>query len=316
LTQAFLLHITLTFTSFLHIDIIFVMATSTISTTVLEQQTSRLNLTSDHPVPSGDIASQITFFQDPEDGAAPFNYVQTPPEGQPQRNFGSNTQKVEIQDIRGKESTHTVDTSGFAALPGIPSKLEYKDWEDDKIITETYYPEVEKLLLENLPGANRVLIFDHTIRRTTPGAHREPVTRAHIDQTGSASLARVKHHLPEEAEELVKGRVRIVNVWRPLRGPVRAFPLAMADSRTVGFNDLVAVEHRYPDRTGYTAGVRHRPAQKWWYWSGMKEDERILLQCFDSHGSQARVAHTAFVHPQSQPEDGRESIEVRALIFG
>ncbi len=48
----------------------------------------------------------------------------------------------------------------------------------------------------------------------------------------------------------------------------------------------------------------------------MKEDERVLLQCFDSHGSQARVAHTAFVHPESLPEDGRESIEVRALIFG
>ncbi len=37
----------------------------------------------------------------------------------------------------------------------------------------------------------------------------------------------------------------------------------MADSRTVGFNDLIAVEHRYPDRTGFTVGVRHRPAQRY-----------------------------------------------------
>lgn len=292
------------------------MASSTSSTTVIEQKTNRLNLTSEHPVPSGDTNADITFFLDPEDGATPFNFVNDPPAGQPQRNYGSVTSKVAIQDIRGKESIHSVDTSGFAALPNIPSQLTYKDWEDDKVITETYYPEVEKLLLDNLPGAHRVFIFDHTIRRTGSKTQREPVTRAHIDQTGQASLARVKHHLPAEAEELTKGRVRIINVWRPLKGPIRAFPLAMADSRTVGFNDLVAVEHRYPDRTGYTAGVRHRPAQKWWYWSGMKEDERILLQCFDSHGSQARVAHTAFVHPDSTPEDGRESIEVRALIFG
>jgi hypothetical protein len=292
------------------------MTSSIISTTVLDQQTNRLNLTSDHAVPSGDTAADIIFFNDPENGATAFNYVQEPPAGQPQRNYGADTQKVTIQDIRGKENTFSVDSSGFAALPNITSQLKYEDWEHDAVIKENYYPEVEQLLLNNLPGASRVLIFDHTIRCTTPGAHREPVTRAHIDQTAQASLNRVRHHLPEEADELIKGRVRIINVWRPLKGPIRAFPLAMADSRTVGFNDLTAVEHRYPDRTGWTAGVRHRAAQKWWYWSGMKENERILLQCFDSHGSQARVAHTAFKHPDSQPTDERESIEVRALIFG
>ncbi|XP_037038162.1 uncharacterized protein LOC119075726 [Bradysia coprophila] len=298
------------------------MASSPTTTTVLEQKTNSLKLTLDHPIPSGDTAAEITFFKDPEDGSTPFYYVYSPPEGQPQTNIGSETLKVTIQDIRGKESTFSVDSSGFVALENIPSKLVYEDWENDDIIKKNYYPEIEKLLLDNLIGANRVFIFDHTIRRTTPLPNtspadvRQPVMRAHIDQTGQATLNRVRYHLPEEADELLKGRVRIVNVWRPLKGPIRAFPLAMADSRTVGFNDLTAVEHRYPDRTGWTVGVRHRPAQKWWYWSGMKEHERILLQCFDSHGSQARVAHTAFEHPESLPEDGRESIEVRALIFG
>jgi len=285
------------------------------SLTVLEQQTNTLKLTLDHPVPSGDTTSEINFFKDPEDGSTPFSYVYDPPEGKPKQNYGTEAVKVVIQDIRGKESIFSVDSSGFAALSNNPSKLVYKDWENDAVIEEKYYPEVKKLLMDNLPGASRVLIFDHTIRRTV-GATRAPVLRAHIDQTGEASLKRVYRHLPEEANELVKGRVRIVNVWRPLKGPVRALPLAMADSRTVGFNDLTAVEHRYPDYTGWTVGVRYRPAQKWWYWSGMKEDERFLLQCFDSHGSQARGAHTAFVHPDSLPEDGRESIEVRALIFG
>jgi len=110
--------------------------------------------------------------------------------------------------------------------------------------------------------------------------------------------------------------VRIINVWRPLKGPVKAYPLAMADSKSVADKDLVPVEHRYPHVTGETAGVRHADGQQWWYWSGMGEQERILLQCFDNQGGKARVGHTAFVDPRSPEGEGRESIEVRALVFG
>lgn len=176
------------------------MVSSTTTTTVLK-----------HSVPSGDTAAEITFFKDPADGSIPFNYVYKPPEGQPQSNIGSEIVKVEIQDIRGKESTFSVDSSGFVALSNIPSKMVYKDWENDEIIKKNYYPEVEKLLLDNLTGANRVLIFDHTIRRTTPLDNtppediREPVKRAHIDQNERASHSRVRLHLPGEADELLKG---------------------------------------------------------------------------------------------------------------
>lgn len=185
------------------------MASSTTTTTVLEQKTHKLTL--DHPVPSGDTAAEIVFFKDPADGSTPFNYVYAPPEGQPQHNFGSEIVKVEIQDIRGKESTFSVDSAGFVALSNISSQLVYDDWQNDEIIKKNYYPEVEKLLLDNLTGANHVLIFDHTIRRTTPVANtppadtRGPVQRAHIDQTGEAALNRVRYHLPEEADELLIG---------------------------------------------------------------------------------------------------------------
>ena len=48
----------------------------------------------------------------------------------------------------------------------------------------------------------------------------------------------------------------------------------------------------------------------------MGNDERVLLQCFDSEKG-ARVPHSAFVDPRTRPgARGRESIEVRALVFG
>ena len=66
--------------------------------------------------------------------------------------------------------------------------------------------------------------------------------RVHIDQTYDASVKRVHYHLPDEAERLLKGRVRIINVWRPIQNPVAHKPLAVADWRTVDQQDLVPVE--------------------------------------------------------------------------
>jgi len=65
-----------------------------------------------------------------------------------------------------------------------------------------------------------VLIFDHTIRRQAKDERagvqlRGPVRRVHIDQSYAASEQRVTHHLPEEAEELLKKRFQIINVRQP-----------------------------------------------------------------------------------------------------
>jgi len=178
--------------------------------------------------------------------------------------------------------------------------------------------------LDNVPGSNRVFLFDHTIRRENPSAPRTPVTRVHIDQTRKSATQRVRHHLPEEADKLLNGRFRIINVWRPLNGPVQASPLGFASSSTLKDEDLIPIEHRYPDRTGETAGIKYSDSQKWYYLSGMRNDERLLLECFDSEASKpgskvqgGRVPHTAFRDPRTPAgAPGRESIEVRALVFG
>ena len=222
----------------------------------------------------------------------------------------------------GEEGQHTLDRDAFAVLQGV--KSQEKDFSDDKSIERNYYPEVERLLLEQIPGATKVVIFDHTIRRSNPNALREPVFRTHIDQTGSAARERVRRHVPEEAEELLKGRFRIINVWRPLNGPVLSSPLAFASSHTVRNEDVVPVEHRYPDRTGYTASILYNEEQRWNYLSGMTNEERILLECYDSAGEiegsgvqGGRVPHTAFKDPRTPTgAPGRESIEVRTLVFG
>lgn len=282
-------------------------------TRTMATQTSR--------VPSGDVHAKMAFYQAPADGSAPFNLIKEPLE----RNFETPTAPVFIHDVRGSEASLTLDHDAVAVISGVPPSAE-KDFTDDESIERNYYPEVEELLLKHVPGATRVVFFDHTIRRADPNAHRGPVLMAHIDQTAKSAALRVKKHLGDDAEELLKGRYRIINVWRPLNAnPVESFPLAFASSASVDNKDIIPVQHIYPSGyTGETAAVAYNEAQKWMYLSGMTGSERILLECFDTEALKegsavkgGRLPHTAFEHPGTRGDaEGRESIEVRALVFG
>ncbi|KAJ5684040.1 uncharacterized protein N7477_000385 [Penicillium maclennaniae] len=281
--------------------------------------------TSSDYIPRGPTTAELIFYAPPPDNSAPFNYVESPPPGQPQRNYLEVTKRVSLNDIRGHESQYNLDKDSFQALQGITSSATYSTFDSDDAVRSIYYPEVEQLLLSAIPGSHKIILFDHTIRRQKDGAPRQPVTRAHVDQTPRAAAERVKLHVtdPEEAEKLLAGRYRIVNVWRPLTvEPVQSAPLAFASAASVDGKDLVPVEHRYPHRTGETMGVQYNPGQQWLYWSGMTGDERLLLKCSDSKGLRDGdvaqwVPHTAFWDERT-PAGARvrESIEVRALVFG
>src|SRR5271156_5007511 len=64
-------------------------------------------------IPRGDVAATLNYYKAPEDGSIPFNYVEQPPEGQPQRNFGETVTQVTVHDIRGREDEYTLDKDAF-----------------------------------------------------------------------------------------------------------------------------------------------------------------------------------------------------------
>jgi len=275
-------------------------------------------------VPRGDVKASLNFYNPPADNSQPYNNIDPKPDMIP-RNYSDVTKETTLHDIRGHESEYTLDRDAFQVLQDVPPSDEPSDFKDEASIAKHYYPEVEKLLLNTIPGATRIHIFDHTIRRSEPGANRAPVNRVHIDQTARSVEKRVRNYFPDEADELLRGRYRIVNVWRPLnKNPVESNPLGFASSSTVVDGDVVPVEHRYPSGyLGETAAIRYNENQKWHYLSGMTGSERLLLECFDSAslkpGSKigGRVPHSAFTDPRTREDaEGRESIEVRALVFG
>jgi hypothetical protein len=250
----------------------------------------------------------------------PRNYACDPPAGVARTNASYEAHRLRILDARPVSSEFSLDREGFAILR---HRTSARDLRDDDDVRRTYYPEAEMLVRE-VTGADRVFIFDHTVRRHIPGAEdrresiRQPAWRVHIDQTAKSGPQRVRDLLPEDAEALLRGRVQIVNLWRPIRGPVLDAPLAVCDARSVSPDDLVPSDLVYQHRTGETYSVTYSPSHRWFYLSAMTPEEAFLIKCFDSRtDGRARFApHCAF-HDRSAPADApmRESIELRTLVF-
>jgi hypothetical protein len=253
--------------------------------------------------------------------ARPRTYTFDPPAGTLRSTVINDPHVVPIADARRLLADLTLDEEGFGLIRHTSA---VRNFYDDEEVRRAYYPEAEAIL-KKLTGADRVHVFDHTVRRRVPGsedrradAPRQPVPRVHVDHTETSGPQRVRDLLPDEAEQLLRGRVQIINLWRPIRGPLQDAPLAVCDAQTVKREQLVASDLVYRDRIGETYSVTFDPEHRWYYVAQMRADEVLLLKCYDSKtDGRARFApHTAFTDPTT-PADAlpRESIELRTLVF-
>jgi hypothetical protein len=250
----------------------------------------------------------------------PMNLAYDPPPGMPRSTGVPEPHRVMIHDARPLAGRLSLDSEALAV---VTHNSAVRDFYDEDELRRVYYPEAECLVAE-VTGATRVLVFDHTVRRRvwgrvdrSAGTPRQPVTAVHNDYTINSGPQRVRDLMGEEAEELLRHRFEIVNVWRPIHGPLRDAPLAVCDATTVAFTDLVPSDLVYRDRTGEIYRVSYNPAHRWFYLPEMKVEEAILIKCYDSAADKARfTAHSAFEDPTT-PADvlPRESIELRTLVF-
>jgi hypothetical protein len=251
----------------------------------------------------------------------PRRYQYDPPPGVPVSNSDYEWRNVPIRDIRAVASDLSLDREG-AALKQHRSAV--RDFYDDEEVQRVYYGEMERLVAE-ATGARRVVVFDHTVRRRVNGANdgqdgvaRQPVPRVHNDYTENSGPQRVRDLLPDEADRLLQGRFAIINVWKPIRGPLQDAPLAVCDARSAKAQDYVATDLIYRDRVGETYQIVFNPAHRWLYASQMSEHEVLLIKCYDSarDGRARFTPHASFEDPTA-PADmlPRESIEIRTLVF-
>ena len=227
--------------------------------------------------------------------------------------------RVTIRNARLSKEPFVLDRDGFRF---VRHDTKVADFFDEHQIRRVYYPEMEALVKAE-SGASRVVVFDHTLRTADDEQRearkiREVVQRAHNDYTEWSGPQRVRDLLPDEADELLRRRFAIIQVWRPIRHPVETFPLAICDARSVAFEDFIISERRYPNRIGQTYAVKYNPKHHWYYFPRMQREEALVFKVYDSlkDGRARWTAHTAFEDPTSPPNARpRESIEIRTLAF-
>jgi len=242
-----------------------------------------------------------------------------PPAGVPRSTVAFESRRVCIEDARQRTRPLRLDVEGmtFSRRPSAT-----RNFDDDDHVRNVYYPEGAALISE-FTGATRVVVFDHTVRRRNPAAAvpgwpRRPVLEVHADYTADSGPVRLRSLLGNEAPALLQRRFSIINVWRPILGPLQDAPLAICDASTVRPDQLVATDILYPDRLGQIYYVTEDPHHRWYYLPKMRSDEVWLFKSYDSdEAGRARFApHTAFENPCVSGEIiPRQSIELRAFAF-
>jgi hypothetical protein len=254
-----------------------------------------------------------------DDGTKIFTETAAPGGSDVRTGGGPDPRQMMIRNGRRHARDFTLERNGFYF---VRHDTTVGDFLNEAEVRQVYYAEMEALVKAE-SGASRVVVFDHTLRTADDALRearkiREVVLRVHNDYTEWSGPQRVRDLLPDEADDLLRRRFAIIQVWRPIRHPVETFPLAICDARSLSPEDLVVSERRYPDRIGQTYAITYNPEHAWYWFPRMQRDEALVFKVYDSltDGRARWTAHTAFQDPTSPPNARpRESIEIRTLAF-
>ena len=256
-----------------------------------------------------------------DNGTPPDYYFYEPDQPVKLNPPGTDPHEVEIHDGWLEADRISLDREGFA-LRSFPARFDHFD--DDAEVHRVFYPQIVDFVKLHT-GAQRVVVFDHTIRKRLPAdlkaqttVQRPAVLLVHSDYTVASGPQRVRDILPDEADALLQRRVAFFNVWKPLYRRVEELPLAMCDASTHAPEDMLRMELKYRERTGEIYVMRHSPAHRWVYFPQMEAHHALLLKTYESEtdGRARFMGHSAFEHPDTAPDaPRRESIEVRTMAF-
>ena len=228
--------------------------------------------------------------------------------------------EMAVRNGRPLRDTFDFDTHGFVF---VDHRTQVADFTDERERTRVYDPEVQALIKKHT-GATDVHVFDHTIRVSDEEVQkavnaRPTVKSVHNDYTESSAPRRLREIVGDaEAERRMRKRWAIVQVWRPIRGPVLIDPLGICDGRSIPQQGFIRVERRYKYRTGEVYHIAHHPTHEWYYFPRMTRDEALVFKVFDSDERKPSrfTAHSAFDDPETPPDaPPRESIETRTFAF-
>ncbi|KAJ6137295.1 hypothetical protein N7471_003781 [Penicillium samsonianum] len=230
--------------------------------------------------------------------------------------------KVQVQDIRGQESSYTLDKNGFVYL--LHEMPELARVSDKEHVKDTIIPQTESLV-RKITGATRTVTFAHRVRFLAEdgallASNRAPAHSVHSDFTTRGALHNLKRLVPDKRERkrLLAGRVLIINVWRPLKA-IQRDPLTVCDWRSVNIQDEgIPTRLTLPNGWNELGRYAFSPSQRWYYLGGQQPNEPLIFTQFDSSKVDEggfTVPHSAFVDPEFSDFAARESLEIKMFAF-
>lgn len=212
-------------------------------------------------------------------------------------------------------------------------------------VERTYYPEMEKLLLEFFPDATDALVFNHDIfdqdytgDRTedqdnkNPGINENYVNIVHSDLNDNSgrlrcrelltknlrNFGREQHYTEEQADVKMSRRFLSINLAKPME-TVEQNPFVLCAWPSLSSQPYITNYRIYDDRVGETQRFTNSPDHEWYWFPRQTPTEVSMLKCYDSvtDGSVSRWSfHTACYDPTA-PADApcRKNIVVRSLVF-
>ena len=107
------------------------------------------------PVPT----TSLRYLVEPESGVRAYQYLNADPvTGERKKNFRYEEKPTVIENVRGKEDSVSLDTTGFQYYKHISKHTSFANEEE---IHREYYPESIELI-KKLTGASRVELFDYS----------------------------------------------------------------------------------------------------------------------------------------------------------
>ncbi|KAK0645772.1 hypothetical protein B0T16DRAFT_411903 [Cercophora newfieldiana] len=258
------------------------------------------------------------------DTVKPYSFHYIPKEDIPLHNLLRSTHTTRIRSMRQLIPQLSLDSQGFE-VHTIETKMSYSDFHDEKTVESVYVRELEDHLKVTLAAKEvRALDFQLRLRDAEfpyfggkPFPKPQPSLMTHVDVTPDAAEGIVRELYGEAADEILKSRFRIITIWRPLRVPVRDWPLALCDATTVHQDDFIATDVIYPNYQAENWMLHFDGAQEWYWLPDQSENEVFVFKAVDSEKRFALACpHGAF--PLAEPDNdtpARESIDVRLLVM-
>lgn len=242
----------------------------------------------------------------------------------PRTNHKPEVHQVEVHDLRQSPLRMSLDKNGFE-VHRLNTCMKYEEFFDEQKISGVYLKELQQLV-KKVCGGRKAIPLDAEIRRrhatfpTSTGENYQfpqPAFLTHIDVTVAGAREIIKKLYPTAAEEILKARIQCVTVWKPLKGPVEDWPLALCDATTLGPSDVVPSDVVYQKVATENYLVHFSDKQKWYYLDRQQPDEVFMFKAADSEpGQSARCAHGSFnTHKQVPDSSRRESVDVRVLVL-